>query len=149
MKLISLILGLTLLSCGSFKDGGLGPQGDDGKPGDPGKDGAAAQIVVQSKKCVLSTQVDPSGAAYPKFDLEYRISILNDQSALVSLTEKHYYRANANPNVASNALFYVKGQDGYDKAGVETTLWKAELSSSSMLVLSYKPSAFSKSVSCQ
>jgi hypothetical protein len=165
-----LLISPVITSCGSIADGTdgrPGPQGDegedgvdgsdgqDGKPGEPGEPGRDGQdatggkLVIAHTHCELSAQTDPTSDGYPKFELLYEITVFNDESAMASMVEKQYFRAGSQPNVTSNTRFYVKAEPGYNKAMVESTMWKAELSTATQVQFSYKPGNFNRSVACK
>lgn len=119
------------------------------KPGRDGQDATGGKIVISTINCALSAQTDPTSSGYPKYDLNYQLVVMSDETAMASLTEKQHFRAGANPNFTSNAMVYVKGQAGYNLATVESTMWKAEVSAPKQVKFTYKAGSFSRVASCQ
>lgn len=170
MKLKFLLVSLLLsLGCGKPQDGrdGIsgpqGPQGEDGKDGEDGKtpqpipgpagpagpQGPSGAVVVATTSCALTAQMDPANP-FPKYELAYEVVTLGDQTALVSLKEKHYFRASVEPAISSNSMIYAKSSPGYNAAMVESTLWTAKLKTAKTAEFVYKPDiANPKQVSCQ
>lgn len=157
---------LSLTGCGvpdgqDGRDGRPGPQGKDGvdgrdgvdgvdgAPGRDGQDATGGKLVIAHTHCELSGQTYQTTDGYPKFDLLYEVSVMNDESALVSFVERQFFRAGAQPNVTSNTRFYVKGEPGYDVAAIESTMWKAELKTATSVNFSYKGGSFTKTVECK
>jgi len=128
--------------------GAPGQPGEPGAPGQPGTPGQPGAIVVATTQCLLSFQVD-SANAFPKFDLVYDLTILNDSTALVALKEKHFFRAGAEPNITSNSAVYAKSSAGYNAALVESTLWSVTLKTAKAADFKHKPSGQVKNVVCQ
>lgn len=151
---------LLMISCGvqekpiEVRPGPQGEDGADGKPGEPGEPGkpadpSDANLVLSHAVCATSAQTSPTSDGYPKFELSYEITVFSDETAWVSLVEKHYFRAGSNPNVESNALFYVKDHPNYNTAPIESTMWEAKLKNNVEVTFSYKPGSFSRSVTCK
>lgn len=160
--LVCALFALLALSCGKAENGKdgdtvvgpVGPSGPEGTPGEPGKPAepttpGSVKLVVSHVHCDLSTQVESTASGYPKFELSYQKTVLNDESALVVLGVKKFFSEAASPNIESVASFFVKGEAAYNLASAETTLWKAELSSQNQVKFSYKPSALAKTASCK
>lgn len=151
---------LFLVSCGTSnpaarpgpqgQNGKDGKPGESGKPGEPGKPADPAKLILTKTSCeVTGVQVANSGSAFPKFDLVYKLLILGDETALVSLSQSHSFTAGEAANLSSASAWFMKGDSGYNLAAVETTLWKAELVTSTSAKFTYKPSGLTKNASCK
>lgn len=161
VRFSSLLLSLTLLlSCGlpqptptvgpQGKDGSSGKNGDAGKDGKDGKPADNPKLVIAKTTCELKdVQIASSSTSFPKFDLLYKLLVLNDETVLVNLEQKHYFTAGEQANFDTDSSHYMKGDQGYDLAAAETTLWRAELQTSSSVKFTYKPSGLTKNVSCK
>jgi hypothetical protein len=161
------MLGVSCGTAGDGVDGRPGPQGengqdgesgDDGKPGKPGENGrpgrdgtdtSGGKIVIAHTVCEFSGQTETTADGFPKYELLYEVTVMNDESAMATFVEKHFYRAGSQPNVTSHTRFYVKTDAGYNKAMVETTLWKAELKTAAEVAFAYKPGTFTRAVACK